>query len=132
MRVLASAAPGSDILCHELCVELGIESTVCLPMPKDAYARVIFGDLFGWRSRYLELIGRQSPLQLSDQEGLPRWLQASGLDPWERGNLWVLEMARSSGAKKVTLIALWDGQPTGSDRITRRNEYIIAQTEGIS
>jgi hypothetical protein len=130
MRVLASAAPGSDILCHELCVELGIDSTVCLPMPKDAYARVIFGDLFGWRSRYLELIGRQSPLQLSDQEGLPRWLQSSGLDPWERGNLWVMEMARSSGAKKVSLIALWDGQPTGSERGGTAHMVTIARDAG--
>jgi hypothetical protein len=32
---------------------------------------------------------------------------------WERGNQWVLEMARASGAAKITLIALWDGQTVG-------------------
>src|SRR4029079_19827698 len=35
IEVLASAAPGSDILCHEVCSELGIDSIVCLPMATD-------------------------------------------------------------------------------------------------
>ena len=113
IEVLASAAPGSDLLCHEVCSELGIDSIVCLPMPKDVYARVVFGDSDYWRSRYLELIGRRPLLQLSNQEGLPRWLEGSGIDPWERENSWVLEMAQTRGAKKITLIALWDGKTIG-------------------
>jgi hypothetical protein len=113
IEVLTSAAPGSDILCHEVCSELGIDSIVCLPMPKDIYARFAFGDFDDWRSRYLELIGRRPILQLSNQEGLPRWLEGSGIDPWERGNSWILEMARTRGAKKITLIALWDGKTVG-------------------
>jgi hypothetical protein len=59
---------------------------------------------------------RRQPLCLSDQEGLPRWLQASGFDPWERGNRWVLEMAQTSGAGKITLLALWDRNATGDAR----------------
>ena len=114
LKVLASAAPGTDVICHEVCRELGIESTVCLPMPKDLFARLAFADLDGWRSRFLELVDQdRPPLQLSDQAGLPRWLQAVGSNPWERGNRWVLEMAATSGARKVTLIALWDGKATG-------------------
>ena len=113
LKVLASAAPGGDMICHEVCKELGISSTVCLPMPKDMFARSVFADLDTWRSRFLNLIDGHAPLQLSGQEGLPRWLQGSGLDPWERGNRWVLEMAQTSGARKVTLIALWDGKDTG-------------------
>jgi len=113
IEVLTSAAPGGDILCHEVCSELGIDSIVCLPMPKEVYARSVFGDFDSWRSRYLELIGRHPPLQLSNQEGLPRWLEGSGINPWERGNSWVLEMARTRGAKKITLIALWDGKDMG-------------------
>jgi hypothetical protein len=113
IEVLASAAPGGDLLCHEVCSELGIDSIVCLPMPKDVYARSVFGDFDSWRSRYFELIGRRPPLQLSNQEGLPRWLEGSGINPWERGNSWVLEMAQTRDAKKITLIALWDGKSTG-------------------
>ncbi|HEY6754852.1 MAG TPA: hypothetical protein VI077_09080 [Pseudolabrys sp.] len=82
-------------------------------MPKDIYARSAFGDFDYWRSRYLELIGRRPLLQLSNQEGLPRWLEGSGIDPWERGNRWVLEMAQTRCAKKITLIALWDGKTIG-------------------
>jgi hypothetical protein len=118
LSVMASAAPGSDIICHEVCRELGIASTVCLPMPRDVVATKIFGELDEWRGRYLELLNQQAAaqrpvLELSDRDGLPRWLQTSGMDPWERGNRWVLEMARASGAQKVTLIALWDGKLTG-------------------
>jgi hypothetical protein len=129
-EVLASAAPGSDILCHEVCSELGIHCTVCLPMQKDDFARLVFGDLDNWRARYLELVGRRPPLQLSDQEGLPRWLQGSGLDPWERGNRWVLEMAQTSGARKVTLIALWDGKATGDARGGTAHMVQIARDAG--
>jgi hypothetical protein len=53
--VMASAAPGADIICHELCHELSINSTLCLPMPSDDYDRLVFGELDGWRSRYLAL-----------------------------------------------------------------------------
>src|SRR5436309_2621856 len=34
---LGSVAPGADILFHEACKELGIPSTICLPMQVDEY-----------------------------------------------------------------------------------------------
>jgi hypothetical protein len=111
--VLASAAPGSDILCHELCRELSINSTICLPMPKEDFAARVFSDLDSWRSRYLALVASRQVLQLSDQVGLPRWFKCLDVNAWERGNRWVLEMARASGAAKITLIALWDGRTSG-------------------
>jgi hypothetical protein len=113
VHVLASAAPGSDILCHEICRELGIDSTICLPMPKENFARLAFGGLENWRARFLSLVSSRPVIQLSVQADLPRWLKASGLNPWERANRWVLEMAQASGAARVTLIALWDGKTTG-------------------
>jgi hypothetical protein len=111
--VLSSAAPGSDILSHEICRELCIDSTICLPMPKEAFSQLVFKGEESWRARFLELISSRPVLELSDQPDLPRWLRNSGLNAWERGNRWVLEMAQASGAKKVTLIALWDGKTTG-------------------
>lgn len=33
--------------------------------------------------------------------------------PWERGNRWVLEMAQTRGAKKITLDCTWDGKTIG-------------------
>jgi hypothetical protein len=113
VHVLSSAAPGSDILCHEICRELLIQSTICLPMPKESFSRLVFRDEENWRARFLELISSRPVLQLSDREDLPRWLGNRDLNAWERGNRWVLEMAQASGSAKVTLIALWDGKTTG-------------------
>lgn len=117
LLVLASAAPGADILAHEVCSALQLNSVVCLPMPSDAYVRWAFADFDDWRSRYLDLVeGRELDkglLVLSHQAGLPRWLQASGIDPWERGNRWVHQLALTWGAKRLSLVALWDREPSG-------------------
>ncbi|MFC7736517.1 tetratricopeptide repeat-containing protein [Roseomonas sp. GCM10028921] len=109
LRVLASAAPGADILCHEACCELGIERSVCLPMPAENFAHLAF-PLDGWRARFWRLLDSVAPLQLSDRAGLPLWLQGTASDVWERGNRWVLEMARSAGARRLTMLVLWDGK----------------------
>jgi hypothetical protein len=113
-----------------VCEELSIDSTVCLPMPVDDFSRQAFGDLDTWRSRFIDLLNGRPVLQLSDQNGLPRWLQGSGLNSWERGNRWVLEMARTSGARKVTLVALWDGKPTGDDKGGTAHMVQIAREVG--
>jgi hypothetical protein len=110
---LASAAPGTDILAHEVCEALGVPATICLPMPREAAARVAFNGLDAWRNRFLDLTTRHELLVLSDREGLPRWLEGSGLDPWERGNRWVMKMAETWGAKRISLVAVWDGKPAG-------------------
>ena len=112
----ASAAPGADILFHEICQELGIPSTVCLPIPQDDFGSLVFENLDSWRSRYLDLSKVLPILELSHQEGLPRWLQGSEENPWERGNRWVLQMALTSDAQNVTQIALWDGKALGNAR----------------
>jgi len=112
--VLASGAPGTDILAHELCLELGVASTVCLPMPSKEYASRCFPDGFDvWRGRFLDIVEKRkgNVLELSDVNGLPRWLQGSDADPWERGNRWVLQIALAYGASRMTLIALWDERP---------------------
>ena len=131
VRILASAAPGTDILVHEVCQELAIESSICLPMPPAEFAGRVFGDLNSWRRRFLDLVDGRQPLCLSDQEGLPRWLQGSGFDPWERGNRWVLEMAQTAGARKITLLALWDGKATGDAPGGTADMVRIAQKAGV-
>lgn len=115
---LASAAPGGDLLFHETCAELGFRSLPCLPMPADRYSRQMFQDLDDWRSRFLALCERtrerkREVLELSDREGLPRWLHGTKVDPWERGNRWVFQMALAAGGKRTTLLTLWDGKAEG-------------------
>jgi hypothetical protein len=115
VHVLASAAPGADILTHEICQELRLASTICLPMPKDDFGSFAFEALDSWRTRFLNLVSRSKVLELSDRKGLPRWLSGRTINPWERGNCWVMQMALSWGADQVTLVALWDGKGKGDD-----------------
>jgi hypothetical protein len=85
-------------------------------MPPDETAHILFNDLDTWRNRFLDLLGKKDKhdsLYLSNREGLPRWLEGSGIDPWERGNRWVIKMAEASGADRISFIALWDGKPYG-------------------
>ena len=83
-----------------------------------------------WRARFLRLVDGGAVLQLSDREGLPNWLAGSSVSPWERGNQWVLEMARTGGARKVLLIALWDGNTKGDDAGGTGHMVTIARKAG--
>ena len=112
LTVLASAAPGADILAHEVCAELKVTSRLCLPMPPDDVARAAFAAADSWRTRFHAVVKSHEVglLQMADHAELPRWLQGRAIDPWERGNRWVLKTAQTWGAQRVTLLALWDGQ----------------------
>jgi tetratricopeptide (TPR) repeat protein len=115
---IASAAPGGDLLFHDACRELGVPSTVCLPMNADDYLTAAVSDL-ALRRRIVALFDEKMALrppgllELSDVAGLPRWLDAANTNEWERSNRWELEIAVTLGAPHVTLLALWDEQPTG-------------------
>ena len=133
---IASAAPGGDILFHEACEELRIRSIPCLPMPAEKYASHTFSAVDEWRSRFLNLLDRTRDRkgevpELSDQEGLPRWLQGTAVNPWERGNRWVLQMGMAAGAKRITLLALWDGQPSGDDLGGTAQMVDLARRAGV-
>lgn len=72
-----------------------------------------FGDLDDWRNRFIRLRTlHRKPLELCGHDKLSRWLLRPPKDPpvnlWERGNRWVINMATTSDAKCVTLLALWD------------------------
>jgi hypothetical protein len=117
LRVLAGAAPGADILLHEVCADLRLDSRLCLPMPVEAVARRFFAEADSWRSRFHAIVDlhAQTLLQLADQDGLPRWLQGrEGVDPWERGNRWIMRLAQALAPHRATLLVLWDGQDTGA------------------
>jgi hypothetical protein len=117
--ILASAAPGADILMHEVCIEQEIRSIICLPMPPGEFARMAFHRLDIWRNRFLDLLNAKENtgfekdiLSLSNREDLPQWLRERNINQWERGNRWVLNMALAWGAERITLLALWDKQET--------------------
>jgi tetratricopeptide (TPR) repeat protein len=113
---LGSASPGADIVWHEVCAELGLKTALCLPMPVADHAARVFGSRDDWRARFLDLVQvkKRQVLTLSDRYGLPRWLEPTGMDPWVRGNEWVMKMALAWGADKVSLVAFWDGREQGA------------------
>ncbi|MDT4836138.1 hypothetical protein FQZ97_698240 [compost metagenome] len=110
VQVLASSAPGADILVHEVCAELGIPTVLCLPMPVEYVVQHAYGCLDGWRNRLLDIVRRQGTTIriLQSEAGLPRWLAQSVIDPWDRGNRWMMAMAESWPADEHMLLALWD------------------------
>jgi hypothetical protein len=50
-----------------------------------------------------------------EKEYLPAWLRSKpDYNSWQRNNLWMLHNALAAGGDDaVTLIALWDREPTG-------------------
>ncbi len=116
LTVLASAAPGADILAHEVCAELGIPTRLCLPLPVDDVCAHAFVAADGWRSRFRAIADQHQgrTLLMVNPDSLPRWLlNRPGLDVWERGNRWMMATAQAWGAQTLTLLALWDGQDDG-------------------
>jgi hypothetical protein len=140
---LAGGACGGDILFHEVCAELGIASRLYLAVPPAVYVTtsVAHGGP-DWESRFWDLCARLPPRLLVDSEErarlvhdpnperqkelLPRWLRdRPDYGIWQRAALWLLHHALAAGPANVTLIALWDGEPTGdgaggtADLVTR-------------
>jgi hypothetical protein len=113
---LAGGANGGDILFHEVCAELGIETFLYLAMPHDDFVRESV-EAAGpdWVDRFNLLYKRLPRHELGATTKLPPWLQ---LKPkygiWQRNNLWMLYNALAFGSQNATLIALWDGEPTGN------------------
>ena len=62
--------------------------------------------------------------------GLPKWLQDTDTDEWERGNRWVLQLALSASAPKVSLIAVWDGKAIGDAKGGTAHMVQIARAAG--
>jgi hypothetical protein len=91
---------------------------------------VNFKELTPYLSRFLDLQKNHEVLVLSDREGLPRWLESSGVDSWERGNRWVMKMALTSGADRITLIALWDGKEAGDAPGGTAHMVLLAEQAG--
>ena len=110
---VAGGACGGDILFHEICEELGIETRLLLALPQGKFSAesVQHGDR-DWVERYNRLCYRVRPRVLADEKTLPAWLSGKAdYQIWSRNNLWMLFNALALNARSLTLIALWDGGP---------------------
>jgi hypothetical protein len=107
---IAGGACGGDILFHEVCQELGVETELCLALPEDKFqVTSVQRAGAGWVERYQALTSRRIASVLQQTEALPRWLtDKPGYDLWQRNNLWMMFNALAKDARHLTLIALYN------------------------
>lgn len=109
---IAGGASGGDIIFHELCQDLGIQSALYLVIPREQFL-VESVEFAGteWVDRFDSLYKKLPVHILAQTKELPRWLQKKkDYTIWERNNLWELNSALAEGGINMTLIALWDGK----------------------
>lgn len=110
---LAGGASGGDILFHEICAELQIESQLLLASPGDSYIdrSVRVAGAPDWVERFRKIEKHAKPRLLCKEGRLPSWLAKREENyVWVRNNLWTLYNALAHGGSNVTLIALWNGE----------------------
>jgi hypothetical protein len=109
---IAGGACGADIIFHEVCEELGIETKLFLALPREQFitSSVAFAG-HAWIDRFDRLYRRLPVFTLANAAVLPKWLSKKpGYNIWKRNNLWELYAALSNGGLHMTLLALWDGK----------------------
>jgi tetratricopeptide (TPR) repeat protein len=128
---IAGAASGVDLLFHEVCGELGVPTTVVLPIPKEEYRRQSVADGGpDWVERFNRLVDSKQPIILSESASLPPWAESiADYSVFQRGNIWMIEDALLRPDANVTLLALWNGKagdgPGGTQDMVK-----LAETHG--
>ena len=109
---IAGAASGTDLIFLEVCAELGIKTTVVLPIPRQDYCRASVADGGpDWVERFNRLVNAHPPVLLSDETELPVWAASiPDYSVFQRGNIFMLEAALIAPNADVTLLALWNGK----------------------
>lgn len=129
---IAGGASGGDILFHEICLELGIPTTLMLAIPRDDYAAASVADAGPeWVERFRSLVERLDVKLLSQSKELPGWLAERGdYSIWQRNNRWTLHTAMSRSEVDCSLIVLWDGKggdgPGGTEDMVN-----LARSRGV-
>jgi hypothetical protein len=112
LSAIAGAASGTDLLFHEVCNELGIPTTVVLPIPKEDYRRQSVADGGpDWVERFNRLLDTRQPIILNNSADMPPWAESiADYGVFQRGNIWIMEDALLRPNTDVTLLALWNGK----------------------
>jgi tetratricopeptide (TPR) repeat protein len=107
---LCQAAAGGDLLFLEACQQRRVRCQILLPLREPEFIErsilpSVGGD--GWRDRYFEMKRQlEEPIRIMPEELGPL---PSGVDPFERCNLWLLYTTLSWGIDKTRFICLWNG-----------------------
>jgi hypothetical protein len=103
-------AAGGDLLFAEACLTRAVPLRLLLPLTMTEFVAqsllpVLDGD--AWHARFRAVVVR---LERAPSEA-PQVLGplGAGEDPFVRGNLWLLDSARATGAGRLCCICLWDG-----------------------
>ncbi|NNF54646.1 MAG: hypothetical protein HKN03_09430 [Acidimicrobiales bacterium] len=110
---IASLASGGDILFHEACADLGVTSTIYLPLPAPDFIRqsVLSGGV-RWVWRAMKLLRTHEIRNASELDARVPGSGESGPAVFERANIWMLDDNESADAP-VMVLALWDGVTSG-------------------
>jgi hypothetical protein len=107
---LCQAAAGGDLLFLEACQERHVRCQILLPLPEPEFMeRSILPSAGGdsWRKRYFDMKAQlKDPIRVMPDELGPL---PSGVDPFERCNLWLLYTTLSWGVARARFICLWNG-----------------------
>jgi hypothetical protein len=108
---VASAAAGGDLLFHDVCAELGVESRVYLPTPADQFrAQLVSPGGRAWEDKFDALVRTSRHETLSDSGGWQVWLWADpDYGPVERANAWLVHAALALDPVDLTILTLSDG-----------------------
>lgn len=103
---ICGGACGGDLLFAEAALARRLSLAIYLPFEQDKFLAesVDFANA-DWRQRYFAAKS-QSSLHIAPRELGP--LKADE-NPYERNNLWMLQVATGHGAEKVDFICLWNG-----------------------
>ena len=103
---ICGGACGGDLLFAEAALARGLSVAIYLPFEEDKFLAesVDFADA-DWRSRYFAAKS-QAAFHIASEELGP--LKADE-NPFERNNVWMLQVATGYGAEKVDFICLWNG-----------------------
>jgi hypothetical protein len=135
---IAGGASGGDILFHEVCAELGVETRLFLALPPEQFiASSVQPAGPGWVDRFWKLHDRLRCRVLSRSPDVPAWLQAKrGYGLWARNNLWMLHNALALARSRATVIALWDGSsgdgPGGTEDMVTKARTRGAKTVDLN
>lgn len=96
---------------------------------EEEYSGRVLAELDDWKCRFRDLIDHKKlpVLELSDQAGLPNWLHGASVDPWRRGNQWLVQMALARDAEQINLVTYWEGDEGHIASLARESGKIRIQ-----
>jgi hypothetical protein len=114
---IAGGSDGGDILFHEVCLELGIRSTMNLPFPPHDFVRSIEGAGDRWVKGFERLINAVE-VQVAPEPGMdevgPNAPEPDSLsDPWYTNARAMFSAALEAGPERAEVLALWNGEWSG-------------------